>query len=97
MQLRSQIKQTLSDPHLRFSYMPLMVKAISLALKEYPLLNAHVDTDCTQVTYRADHNIGVAVDTPLGLVVPNVKQVQVGVVGNYQWLINSLFIRAKLF
>ena len=83
MELRSQIKRTLSDTSLRFSYMPLMVKAVSLALREYPQLNAHVDADCTHVTYRADHNIGVAVDTPLGLVVPNVKQVQVGVVGDY--------------
>ena len=75
--VKAHIKNLLADKNLRFSYMPLMIKAVSLALKEYPVLNAHVDPDCTKITYKSDHNIGVAMDTPLGLVVPNVKQVQV--------------------
>jgi hypothetical protein len=37
------------------------------------VLNAHVNEDCTEITLRADHNISVAMDTPAGLVVPNIK------------------------
>ena len=52
------------------------VQATSLALREYPSLNAHVNAECTEVIQRAAHNIGVAMDTPKGLIVPNVKNVQ---------------------
>lgn len=79
IQLRSYLKDVLADRGVKFSYMPLIIKAISLALQEYPILNAHVDETCSNLTYKSDHNIGVAVDTPQGLVVPNVKQVQVSV------------------
>ena len=77
MEVRDHIRSVLADQPIKFSYMPLMIKAISLALNHYPILNSHVNADCTEITYKADHNIGIAMDTPLGLVVPNVKQVQV--------------------
>lgn len=57
--------------------MPVLIKAVSLALTHHPILNSTVDPDCTAITYRADHNVGVAMDTPMGLIVPNVKRVQV--------------------
>ena len=75
--LRTSFKDQLEEEGLRFSYMPVLIKAISLALVDYPVMNAHVNDDCTAITYKADHNIGVAMDTPEGLVVPNIKQVQV--------------------
>ena len=75
--LRSSLKKLLEEEGLRFSYMPIIIKAVSNVLKEFPILNAIVDADCTSITYKADHNIGIAMDTPEGLVVPNVKQVQV--------------------
>ena len=58
--------------------MPVIIKALSMALHHYPILNAVVNPECTTITEKADHNIGVAMDTAEGLVVPNVKQVQVG-------------------
>ena len=80
MSVRTQLRGLLAEKGIRFSYMPLMIKALSLALREYPVLNAHVNADCTQLIYKSDHNIGVAVDTPQGLVVPNIKQVQVNTI-----------------
>lgn len=53
-------------------------QAASLALKQYPTLNATVSGDETTITMIAAHNISVAMDTPAGLIVPNVKNVQVG-------------------
>lgn len=61
---------------LKLSYMPMMLKATSLALSQYPMLNATVNEDCTEVTYHGAHNIGVAMDTPKGLVVPVVRNVE---------------------
>ncbi|KPP66334.1 alpha-keto acid dehydrogenase complex, mitochondrial-like, partial [Scleropages formosus] len=50
--------------------------ATSLGLLQFPILNASVDESCSNITYKAAHNIGLAMDTPQGLLVPNVKNVQ---------------------
>src|SRR5690242_9934002 len=49
---------------------------MSLSLQQYPKLNSWVNTDCTEWTLKGAHNISVAMDTPRGLIVPNVKNVQ---------------------
>ena len=77
VQLRSLLKTSLAERNVAFSYMPVLIKALSLALYHHPVLNSTVDKDCIAITYHADHNVGVAMDTPLGLIVPNVKRVQV--------------------
>ena len=50
----------------KFTLMPLIVKATSLALAEYPTLNSSVSDDGTELIVKAAHNIGVAMDTPTG-------------------------------
>jgi len=77
VRLRATLKDECKELGVKLNYLPFILKATSLALKEYPMLNATVDdADCTSVTYRADHNISIAVDTPSGLIVPNIKKVQ---------------------
>jgi len=77
VRLRTSLKEECKELGVKLNYMPFILKATSLALKEYPMLNATVDdAECTSVTYRADHNISIAVDTPSGLIVPNIKKVQ---------------------
>ena len=63
-QFRSVINQDLSGPLKKISYMPLFLKAASLALKEYPLLNACLRDQ--QLLYRDYHHISIAMDTPQG-------------------------------
>ncbi len=60
----------------KFTYLPLMLKAASLALLQYPILNASLSPDETEVVYHPDHHIGVAMATPKGLVVPVLRAVQ---------------------
>lgn len=59
--------------------LPFIIKAVSMALHQYPILNARVDTDSTTskpvFIMRSQHNIGVAMDTPTGLLVPVIKNV----------------------
>jgi 2-oxoisovalerate dehydrogenase E2 component (dihydrolipoyl transacylase) len=54
----------------KITYMPIFLKAASLALKEYPILNAQIingdDPSKAALQYRSAHNIGVAMDTPSG-------------------------------
>jgi 2-oxoisovalerate dehydrogenase E2 component (dihydrolipoyl transacylase) len=63
----------------KLSYLPFIVKAVSLALYQFPILNARVDVDSNPakpcLVHRSQHNIGVAMDTPQGLVVPVIKDV----------------------
>ncbi|CRG84855.1 2-oxoisovalerate dehydrogenase E2 component (dihydrolipoyl transacylase) [Talaromyces islandicus] len=69
-----------SDPTnaQKITSLSFIVKAVSLALEEYPILNAKVDTSDPKkptIIMRSNHNIGVAMDTPQGLLVPNIKNV----------------------
>lgn len=74
--MREQLKPVALSRGIKLSYMPFLIKAASLALKNYPTLNASVGEDSTHVTYHAAHNISVAMDTPTGLLVPNIKNVE---------------------
>ncbi|KAF8934182.1 hypothetical protein BGZ58_005897 [Dissophora ornata] len=64
----------------KVSYMPIFIKALSIALEDFPIMNACIidgeEASSAKLKYRASHNIGVAMDTPNGLLVPNIKNVQ---------------------
>ena len=74
--LRTELKEQYAKQDIKLTMMPFFMKAMSLALKEFPIINSKVNSDCSEVTYFNDHNIGMAVDSKIGLLVPNVKQVQ---------------------
>ncbi|KAF0972022.1 hypothetical protein FDP41_009718 [Naegleria fowleri] len=74
--LRQHLKKMAEKQGVKLSYMPFIIKAVSLALNEYPILNSSLSEDESEIIYKADHNIGVAMDTPNGLLVPNIKRVQ---------------------
>ena len=76
IKLRSELKEVYAKQDIKLTMMPFFMKAMSLALKQFPLVNTQVNEDCTELTYFDDHNIGMAVDSKVGLLVPNVKQVQ---------------------
>ncbi|SPN96762.1 probable branched-chain alpha-keto acid dehydrogenase complex [Cephalotrichum gorgonifer] len=63
----------------KLSYLPFIIKATSMALYKYPILNSRVDTDAATgkpvLVSRRQHNIGVAIDSPQGLVVPVIRDV----------------------
>ncbi|KAF1956209.1 hypothetical protein CC80DRAFT_472931 [Byssothecium circinans] len=68
------------DQAHRLTTLPFIIKAVSLALQQYPLLNAHLDTTTNpekpQIQIKGSHNIGVAIDSPSGLLVPVIRNVQ---------------------
>ncbi|KAE8610841.1 hypothetical protein XENTR_v10012259 [Xenopus tropicalis] len=75
--LREDLKPLAESRGVRLSFMPFFLKAASLGLMQFPILNSSVDENCQNITYKAAHNIGIAMDTHQGLIVPNVKNVQV--------------------
>jgi len=76
MSLRKLLKPEFEAKNVKLSFMPFFVKAMSLALNEFPVVNSQLNEDATEISYFADHNIGFAVDSKIGLLVPNVKRVQ---------------------
>jgi len=74
--LRQELKPLAEARGIKFTYMPLMFKAASLAMLRYPHVNSSVADDLSSITLRAQHNIGFACATEAGLVVPVVKDCQ---------------------
>ena len=74
--MRQRLKPEFERMGTKLSMMPFFIKALSLSLLDFEILNAQVNEAGDTITYFADHNIGMAVDTPKGLFVPNIKQVQ---------------------
>jgi 2-oxoglutarate dehydrogenase E2 component (dihydrolipoamide succinyltransferase) len=70
--LRGRIRDRIEKEHgVRLSFMPFFVRAACLALRQYPMVNARVDGD--SIVYHHYVNMGIAVASEAGLVVPNVK------------------------
>lgn len=69
-----------SEEQVKLSALPFIIKAVSISLAAFPSINAHLDTtsDPLKPTFihKASHNIGFAVDTPQGLIVPVIRHVQ---------------------
>jgi pyruvate dehydrogenase E2 component (dihydrolipoamide acetyltransferase) len=59
----------------KLTAMPLVIRAVALALRQHPLLNASFDEEKEEIVYKEYVNLGVAVDTPRGLVVPAIRNV----------------------
>jgi len=71
--LRKGLPQGFLGPELKLTMMPLVMKAVALALRRHPMLNASLDDEKEEIIYKEYVNLGVAVDTPRGLVVPVVR------------------------
>jgi 2-oxoglutarate dehydrogenase E2 component (dihydrolipoamide succinyltransferase) len=73
VQLRRQLKAKYAEQGVKLTYGPFIMKAVTEALQEYPILNASVDG--TRIVYHADINLGIAVSVNDGkeLIVPVLK------------------------
>lgn len=74
--LLKKVSNERSGGSVRITFLPIMIKAASLSLTQFPLLNSVLSESEDAITHKADHNIGFAMDTPIGLLVPNIKSVQ---------------------
>jgi 2-oxoglutarate dehydrogenase E2 component (dihydrolipoamide succinyltransferase) len=70
--LRERLKERVEKEHgVKLSFMPFFAKAACMALKAFPTVNAQIDGD--SIVYKHYVNLGIAVASDQGLVVPNVK------------------------
>ena len=75
--MRKKNKQAFIDKHgANLSFLPFIVKATAEALVSHPNVNASYNPETKEMTYHADVNIAIAVDTPKGLLTPVIHKAQ---------------------
>ncbi len=71
--IRQNSKKEYAEGGVKLTSMPFIVKAVAMALKAHPVINASVDLEQGQIIYKDYVNVGIAVDTERGLVVPSLR------------------------
>jgi pyruvate dehydrogenase E2 component (dihydrolipoamide acetyltransferase) len=73
-ELREREKKALTEKGVHLTFLPFFMKAVIHALPEHPMLNASLDDEREEVIIKRYYNLGVAVDTPDGLMVPVIRE-----------------------
>lgn len=76
MAVRAAMKTDPTVSTLKLTYLPLIIKTLSLAISRHPIINSSLAPGEQELLLHPSHNIGIAMATPQGLVVPNIKNVQ---------------------
>ena len=73
--LRKEVKKTGAEKGIKVTFLPFLMKALSVVLKEMPEFNSSLDHNNENLVLKNYYHLGVAVDTPRGLTVPVVRDV----------------------
>ena len=73
--IREKERTLAAERGVRLTYLAFVIKACGSALKRFPRLNAVLNEGCDEFVLKRYYNIGIAVDTKAGLMVPNIKDV----------------------
>jgi pyruvate dehydrogenase E2 component (dihydrolipoamide acetyltransferase) len=76
VKLREQAKTLGAESNVKVTFMPFIMKATAMGLAKYPMLNGHLDEAAQELVRYAYVNLGIAMDTDNGLIVPVLKEVQ---------------------
>lgn len=76
VQLVNNMKPEAEKNRIKLTYMPFFIKALSRTIEKYPKLNTSFDTPNNSIIFHTTRNIGIAMTTPYGLIVPNLKGVE---------------------
>jgi pyruvate dehydrogenase E2 component (dihydrolipoamide acetyltransferase) len=78
--MRKTVPPAYLGPTVKLTTLPFVLKSVALALRQHPVVNSTIDEEKQEIVYKQYVNLGVAVDTPRGLVVPVLRNVdQMGV------------------
>ncbi|MDQ0879753.1 dihydrolipoamide acetyltransferase family protein [Peribacillus sp. V2I11] len=70
---RKKFKEIAAEKGIKLTFLPYVVKALTSALREFPMLNTSFDDEASEIIHKHYYNIGIAADTDKGLLVPVVK------------------------
>lgn len=92
---RKKYKEIAANKGIKLTFLPYVVKALTSALKEYPMLNTSLDEETSEIIQKHYYNIGVAADTDKGLLVPVVKDADRKSIFTISQEINELASKAR--
>jgi pyruvate dehydrogenase E2 component (dihydrolipoamide acetyltransferase) len=92
---RKKFKQHAAEQGVKLTYLPYVVKALTSALKKYPVLNTSLDDATDEIIHKHYYNIGIAADTDKGLLVPVVKNADRKSIYEISSEINDLATKAR--
>jgi 2-oxoisovalerate dehydrogenase E2 component (dihydrolipoyl transacylase) len=73
MELRERLRALPAADDLKLTPLAVVAKALCVAVRSYPLMNSSWDEDAGDIVVKGWVNLGIATDTPTGLLVPNIK------------------------
>lgn len=76
VQWRAKLKEKALAQGVKLTYLPLIMKALVITAREFPNFNSSLDDQASELVIKHYYNVGFAADTPEGLLVPNVKNVE---------------------
>ncbi|MBP7497078.1 MAG: 2-oxo acid dehydrogenase subunit E2 [Bacteroidales bacterium] len=95
VRIRNKYKSSFEEKNVKLSYLPFIIKAVTLALKKHKSLNSQLDLDNERMIYKNYYNIGIAVDTDDGLVVPVIKDTDKISIFQIAKQLNEISIKAR--
>lgn len=72
-QIRQNNKKDYEAKGIKLTTMPFIIKAVAMSLKSHPVINASIDVQANQIIYKDYVNVGIAIDSERGLVVPSLR------------------------
>jgi pyruvate dehydrogenase E2 component (dihydrolipoamide acetyltransferase) len=76
VRMRKKNKAEAAEEGIKLTFMPFFIRSLAMAIAEYPQFNSSLDTVAKEIVIHRQVNIGIAVKTPIGLIVPVLKGVQ---------------------
>ncbi len=92
---RAELKAHAAERDVKLSYMPFVMKALVAGLKEFPTLNSELREEEEEILLKKEYNLGIAVATDAGLMVPVVKNVDEKSILRLADEVNDLATRAR--
>ncbi len=93
--LRDERKDLFAAQGVKLSYMPFVIKAVAMCLRNHRKLNCRLDLENNRVVYFNYVNVGVAVDTPDGLIVPVIRDADQRSIVQLAQVVQDLSARAR--
>ncbi|GAA0726753.1 pyruvate dehydrogenase E2 component (dihydrolipoamide acetyltransferase) [Halorubrum trapanicum] len=95
VEARAELKPKAEAAEVKLTYMPFVMKAIVAGLKEHPYLNSELREDDEEIVLKGEYNLGIAVATDAGLMVPVVEDVDEKGLFELAAEVNDLASRAR--
>lgn len=95
VRIREKYRQRLAEEQIRLSFLPFIIRAVAQSLAKFKVINAQLDLENERIIYKNYINIGIAVDTPDGLVVPVIKDANTKSIKAIAQELNEISFKAR--